>query len=423
MSPLASRRNSIPCHITMPPLPKITPSSSLDRVHYEIRGQLSHRALELEHAGNTIIKLNIGNPGLFGFRAPESMQKAIIAHIEQSDPYCHQKGLDIARAAVVKRELERGVSGAVADDVFIGNGCSELIMFALKALLNPGDEVLVPTPDYPLWTAATNANSGVAVHYPCPPERGFLPDANEIEALVTPRTKALVFITPNNPTGAVYPRKLLEAMVAVAEKHRLVVLSDEIYDEILYDGNEHTPLAVLTKNTLCGTFGGLSKVYRACGYRVGWLSFTGEKNHARDYFAAIELLASLRLCANVTAQWAVPEAVKQHSIRALCSPGGRLYQSRQALIDGAKASKYLEVVAPKGAIYAFVRIKPNAGAIDDKRFALELLEKHHVLVTPGHGFNVPYNDHFRMTLLPDETTMRDVFGRMESLLAASARTR
>jgi alanine-synthesizing transaminase len=407
----------------MPP-PVIKPSSQLSNVRYEIRGPLARRAQELEKAGKEIIKLNIGNPGAFGFVMPATMRQAMIENLPQSEAYCHQKGIFPAREAVVMQQQSRGVMGVSADEVFIGNGVSELIMIALRALIDDGDEVLVPSPDYPLWTAAVTINSGKAVHYPCPRENGFLPDLERLRALVTPRTRALVIITPNNPTGAVYPRALLEQMVALAEEHNLVVFSDEIYDQILYDGAEHVPLATLVKSTLCGTFGGLSKVYRACGLRVGWLTFSGERAHAKDYLLALDLLASLRLCANVPGQWAVQTALGGYqSIKDLTAPGGRLYQTRAAILAACARSRYLDVVAPQGAIYAFVRVRgERLPGFDDQRFALDLLERQHVLVAPGRSFNVPYADHFRITLLPDEQTMATVFQRMETLLASMEKT-
>src|SRR5262245_5332061 len=287
----------------------ITTSEGLSTVRYEIRGRLARRALEMERLGYEIISLNIGNPGAFGFRTPETMRLAMIENLKASEGYVHQKGIFPAREAVVMQQQDRGVRGVTADEVFIGNGVSELIDLTLRALLNPGDEVLVPSPDYPLWTAAVTLNGGKAVHYPCRPENHFVPDPDDVARLVTKNTRAIVVINPNNPTGAVYPRKVLEALARLAERSGLVVLSDEIYDQMLYDDNEFVPMATLVKETLCGTLSGLSKVYRACGYRVGWVSFAGRKSHAADYFAALELLSSLRLCSNVPAQWAVQTAI------------------------------------------------------------------------------------------------------------------
>jgi alanine-synthesizing transaminase len=305
-----------------------------------------------------------------------------------------------------------------AEDVFMGNGVSELILFSLRALLDEGDEVLVPSPDYPLWTAATHLNDGKAIHYPCPPELNYLPDLDALRKLVTPHTRALVIISPNNPTGAVYPREVLQQMVNLAEEHGLVVFTDEIYDRITYQGAEYTPVATLVKHTLCGTFSGLSKVYGSCGFRVGWLSFSGEKEHAQEYMLGLDTLCSLRLCSNVVGQWAVQTALGGHqSIYELTEPGGRLFQTRATVLDGCQRSKYLTVLPPRGAIYAFPGVDlAKLPGFDDQKFAWDLLERKHVLVAPGSSFNVPYRNHFRITLLPDEETMTEVFGRMEELL-------
>jgi len=403
-------------------LPSLRASEHLHDVKYEIRGALARRAEQLEREGHEIIKLNIGNPGAFGFRMPGSMRVAIVENLHQADPYSHQKGIFPAREAVVMQQQNRGVMDVTADDVFIGNGCSELIMLAMRALLNPGDEVLVPSPDYPLWTASVVIHGAKAVHYPCRPENGFVPDPAEVESLVTDRTRALVVINPNNPTGAVYPRETLAALTEIAERRHLVFCADEIYDEMLYGGAEFVPAATLAKNTLCLTFGGLSKIYRACGLRVGWLVFSGERDHARDYIQAVELLASLRLCSNVPGQYAVQTALGGHqSIFDLTRPGGRLHATRAAVLEAVERSRYLSVVPPRGAMYAFVRVHadrlPGGGkTFDDQAFALDLLEQKHVLVAPGSSFNVSYRDHFRVTLLPDAEQMADVFTRIESLL-------
>ena len=312
----------------------IQASNTLADVKYEIRGQLAHRAFELERRGYEILSLNIGNPGLFGFRTPETMRLAMIENLGAAEPYSHQKGIFPAREAVVMQQQDRGIMDVTVEEVFIGNGVSELIDLSLRALLNPGDEVLVPSPDYPLWSAAVSLNGGVARHYPCTPEKSFVPDLAALEAMITPRTRAMVVINPNNPTGAVYDRVILEQMVALAEQHKLVVLSDEIYDQMVYDDAEFIPLATLVKNTVCLTYSGLSKVYRACGYRVGWCVFTGELEKAAALQHGMELLAALRLCSNVPGQWAVQTALGGfQSIRELVTPGGRLYQSRQAVAD------------------------------------------------------------------------------------------
>jgi alanine-synthesizing transaminase len=400
----------------------VHPSESLKTVRYEIRGRLARRAHELERLGYEIISLNIGNPGLFGFRTPETMRLAMIENLSDSEGYCHQKGIFPAREAVVMQQQARGVTGVSAEEVFIGNGVSELIDMVLRALLNDGDEVLVPSPDYPLWTAAVNLNRGRAVHYPCTPENDFVPDPAQIEALITRRTRALVVINPNNPTGAAYPRAVLEGLARLAERHKLIVFSDEIYDQMVYDDGESIPMATLVHDTLCATLSGLSKIYRACGYRVGWAVFSGKLRGAAEYLAALELLSSLRLCSNVPAQWAVQTALGGYqSIREIVNPGGRLYESRRAIIEAAARSRYLRFEPPKGAMYAFVGIDPQVlPEFDDQQFALDLLEQQHVLVAPGVSFNVPYRNHFRVTTLPDPATLRMVFGRIETLLDAYA---
>jgi alanine-synthesizing transaminase len=400
----------------------IRPSAALEHVRYEIRGRLARRAQELERAGYEIISLNIGNPRAFGLRTPETMRLAMIENLGHAEGYCHQKGIFPAREAVVMQQQERGVSGVSADEVFIGNGVSELIDLTLRALLNEGDEVLVPSPDYPLWTAAVTLNRGRAVHYPCRPGNAFQPDPEELARLITPRTRAIVVINPNNPTGAVYPRAVLEALARLAETHGLVLFSDEIYDQMTYDGAEFVPMATLVHDTLCATLSGLSKVYRACGYRVGWAVFSGRVHAAADYLHALELLSSLRLCSNVMGQWAVQTALGGHqSVRELVAPGGRLYESRAAILEAVRCSRYLRLAAPRGAMYAFVGVDESAFPdFDDQQFTLDLLEQKHVLVAPGVSFNVPYRNHFRITNLPDVATLREVFMRIEELLSAYA---
>jgi len=390
----------------------------LQGVRYEIRGELAARAVELERQGYEIISLNIGNPGLFGFRTPETMRLAMIENLGQSEAYCHQKGIFPAREAVVMQQQGRGVMDVTADDVFIGNGVSECIDLTLRAMLNSGDEVLIPSPDYPLWSASVALNYGTSVYYRCQPENGFQPDPDEIRSLLTERTRAIVLINPNNPTGAVYSRELLEEIAAIAEQNQLVVFSDEIYDEMLYGNAKHIPMATLVHDTLCATFNGLSKVYRACGYRVGWVAFSGDRENAKDYLHAVELVASLRLCANVPGQWAVQTALGGYqSILELTSEGGRLFQARQAVIDGVNNSKFMSLVEPDGAMYAFPAIDTSMfRSFDDQEFAMELLEKKHVLIAPGSSFNVPYRNHFRLTTLPTDRKMQTVFERMEDVL-------
>ncbi len=393
-------------------------SRRLADVRYEIRGRLAHRALELERMGYEIIALNIGNPGLYGYRTPETMRLAMIENLGAAEPYCHQKGIFPAREAVVMQQQNRGILDVTAEEVFIGNGVSELIDLALRALLNEGDEVLLPSPDYPLWTAATVLNDGRPVHYPCRPEAGWIPDPDEIESLVTDNTRAIVVINPNNPTGAVYPRAVLERIAEIAERRHLVVFSDEIYDQMVYDGAELVPMASLVTDTLCATFSGLSKVYRACGYRVGWVVFSGNRENAESYLEALELLAALRLCSNVPGQWAVQTALGGfQSIGELVAPGGKLYESRRAVIESCEASQFLELTPPAGAMYAFPRVRTDdLPDFDDHQFALDLLEHKHVLVAPGVSFNVPYRDHFRLTTLPDPVVITEALARAEELL-------
>ena len=392
---------------------EVKSSDNLHDVRYEIRGQLAQRAHEMERRGYEIVSLNIGNPGLFGFRTPETMRMAMIENLPESEAYCHQKGIFPAREAVVLQQQERGVMNVTAEHVFIGNGVSELIDLTLRALLNDGDEVLIPSPDYPLWTASVTLNGGTAVHYPCPPEKQFQPELDVLAGLITNRTRAIVIINPNNPTGAVYSREVLEAMVALAERHNLIVFSDEIYDGMVYDDAEFVPVAPLVKDTLCGTFSGLSKVYRACGFRVGWVVFNGSNELAKDYLQGLDLLASLRLCSVQTALGGY------QSLKELVRPGGRLYESRQAVIRGVEASKYLHLLPPGGAMYAFVGANTDKlPDFDDLDFAMELLETQHVLITPGSSFNVDYHNYFRVTVLPHPKVIDDVFRRIEKVLGA-----
>ncbi|MBV9345904.1 MAG: aminotransferase class I/II-fold pyridoxal phosphate-dependent enzyme [Gammaproteobacteria bacterium] len=402
--------------------PYVRPSEGLRHVRYEIRGRLARRAHELERLGYEILSLNIGNPRAFGLRTPETMRLAMIENLAEAEGYCHQQGIFPAREAVVMQQQARGVGGVSVEEVFLGNGVSELIDLTLRALLNDGDEVLVPSPDYPLWTAAVTLNRGRAVHYPCRVENRFVPDPQELESLVTPRTRALVLINPNNPTGALYPRAVCAALARLAERHALVLFSDEIYDQMIYDGGEFVPMATLTHDTLCCTLAGLSKVYRACGYRVGWAAFSGRTRAAADYLHALELLSSLRLCSNVPGQWAVQTALGGHqSVHELTAPGGRLHESRAEILAAVARSRFLSLQPPGGAMYAFVGVdRERLPRFDDQQFALELLEQKHVLVAPGVSFNVPYRDHFRVTNLPDAATLREVFARIDSLLGRYA---
>lgn len=396
-------------------------SARLDQVRYDIRGPLSRRAHELEAEGRRILRLNIGNPGLFGFRVPQHLRDAIAEKLPQSEAYCHQQGLLEAREAIAAQHRRNGADAA-AERVFLGNGVSELIGLSLSALLDPGDEVLVPAPDYPLWTAATRLNGGVPVHYPCPPERDHLPDPDEIAALVTPRTKALVVINPNNPTGAVYPRAVLDALAALAARHGLVLLCDEIYDSVLYDGTRFEPLAPLAGEVACISYGGLSKVHLACGYRVGWASVTGAERRIKPLLHALDLLASLRLCSNVTAQWAIKPALEgPNEIGKLTQPGGRLYEARAAIRNGVARSRFLKMVTPQAALYAFPGVDPERlPGFDDEAFALGLLERESIILVPGSSFNIAARNHFRVTMLPQPAVLEAAFEAIERELVRTA---
>ncbi|HWI23449.1 MAG TPA: aminotransferase class I/II-fold pyridoxal phosphate-dependent enzyme, partial [Lysobacter sp.] len=362
-------------------LPSLKTRERLSEVRYEIRGELARRARELETQGRSLIKLNIGNPGAFGFRAPEHLQRAIADHIAGTDPYTHQQGLPAAREAIAAFHKTRGTPNASPERVFVGNGVSELIDLSLRALLNPGDEVLLPSPDYPLWSAATILNDGRPVYYRCLPGNGFIPDPDEIATLVSPRTRAIVLINPNNPTGATYPREVLERIVAIAAKHGLLLLCDEIYDDIRYDGASFQPVAPLAGEHPCLSFGGLSKVHRACGWRVGWAVLSGDPLASGDFHHAMDLLGALRLCANVPGQFAIEQALHgADTISALTAPGGRLHDTRRALIECCAASEHLDLVTPQAALYGFPAVVGDAAVgFDDHAFALEMLEAEDVL--------------------------------------------
>ncbi len=402
--------------------PPLKTRERLSEVRYEIRGELARRARDLEAQGRTLIKLNIGNPGAFGFHAPEHLQRAIADHIHHTDPYTHQQGLPAARESIAAFHAARGTPCATAERVFIGNGVSELIDLSLRALLNHGDEVLLPSPDYPLWSAATILNDGRPVYYRCAPDNDFLPDPDEMEALVSPRTRAIVLINPNNPTGAAYPRALLERIVAIAEKHGLLLMCDEIYDSILYGDATFEPLAPLAGEVPCLSFGGLSKVHRACGWRVGWAVLSGDPSRTADFHHALDLLGALRLCANVPGQFAIDAALNGvDTITALCRADGRLFEARRAVIESVAASEHLSLVAPSGSMFAFPGVVGDAArGFDDYAFALELLENDDVLIVPGSSFNVPYRNHFRLTLLPPPDTLREVFRRIDRALSRRA---
>jgi alanine-synthesizing transaminase len=381
---------------------EILKSHKLDSVCYDIRGPILREAKRLEEEGHRILKLNIGNPAPFGFDAPEEIIQDVIRNLPNAQGYSESKGLFAARKAVMQYTQQIGVRGVDIEDVFIGNGVSELIMMAMQGLLNNGDEVLLPAPDYPLWTAAVTLSGGKPVHYRCDEGADWFPDLDDIRARITPRTRALVVINPNNPTGAVYSRALLEGIVEIAREHDLVLLADEIYDKILYDDAEHVPMASLADDLLILSFGGLSKNYRAAGFRTGWLIVSGARLRARDYLEGLEILASMRLCANVPTQYAVQTALGGYqSINDLVRPGGQLREQRDIAHALLNQIPGISCVKPRGALYLFPRIDPAVHAIrDDEQFVLDLLREEKILLVQGTAFNWPEPDHFRIVFLP-----------------------
>jgi alanine-synthesizing transaminase len=394
-------------------------SRKLVDVCYDIRGPVLEEAKRLEDEGRRIIKLNIGNPAPFGFEAPDEVLVDVIHNLPHAQGYSDSRGLFSARTAIVQHYQSRGIDIVDVDDVWLGNGVSELITISLQALLDDGDEVLVPTPDYPLWTAATSLAGGRPVHYRCDEANGWQPDLEHLQSLVTDRTKAIVVINPNNPTGAVYSAQVLEGIAEVARRHDLVVLADEIYDKILYDDAVHVPFAAVAPDLFALTFNGLSKAYRVAGFRSGWLMVTGPKRHARSYLEGIAILANMRLCANVPAQHAVQIALGgKQSIRDLILPGGRLLEQRDAAMKALGAIPGMSCVEPKGALYVFPRLDPDVYPIaDDQRFVLELLRAQHVLVVQGTGFNWPVPDHLRIVTLPRTDDLIEAIGRIGEFLS------
>ena len=394
-------------------------SRKLTDVCYDIRGPVLDEAKRLEEEGRRIIKLNIGNPAPFGFEAPDEILVDVIRNLPQAQGYCDSQGLLSARTAIVQHYQERGIDIDDVDDVWLGNGVSELITIALQAMLDDGDEVLVPAPDYPLWTAATSLAGGRPVHYLCDESAGWQPDLADLRSKVTPRTKAIVVINPNNPTGAVYSADTLEAIATVARENNLVVLADEIYDKILYEDAVHVPFATVAPDIFTLTFNGLSKAYRVAGFRSGWLMVSGPKRHARSYLEGITILANMRLCANVPAQHAVQVALGgRQSIKDLILPGGRLLEQRDAAVKALHAIPGVTCVVPKGALYVFPRLDPDLYPIaDDQRFVLELLRAQHVLVVQGTGFNWHSPDHLRIVTLPRTDDLIDAVGRLGDFLS------
>ena len=406
------KANDTPC------LRPVRKSSKLDNVCYDIRGPVMARARQMEDEGQRIIKLNIGNPAPFNFEAPEEIVQDVIRNLPAASGYSDSKGLFSARKAIMHETQRRGIKGVQIDDIFVGNGVSELIVMAMQALLNNGDEVLVPAPDYPLWTAAVSLGGGKPRHYLCDEGAGWLPDLDDIKSKITPNTRAIVVINPNNPTGALYPRELLLELLEIARQHQLIVYSDEIYDKVLYDGASHTPMASLADDVLIISFNGLSKNYRACGYRSGWLVVSGDKRHARDYLEGLNMLASMRLCSNVPGQYAIQTALGGYqSIGELVAPDGRLTRQRDLAHAMLTSIPGVSCVKPQAAMYLFPRLDPAIYHIqDDQRFILNLLEEERVLVVQGTGFNWPTPDHLRVVFLPHEEDLTEAIGRMARFL-------
>ena len=398
---------------------QVTQSSKLSGVSYEIRGPVAEHAARLEAEGHHVVKLNTGNPLEFGLDAPQEILSDMVRTLPQSTGYSNSKGLLHSRRAVAQYYQTRGVADVDVDNVFLGNGVSELIMMAMTALLENGDEVLIPAPDFPLWTAATALNGGRAVHYRCDEQADWFPDLDDMAAKITDRTRAIVLINPNNPTGAVYSNELLEAVLELARRHSLIVFSDEIYDKILYGDVEHTSTAALADDVLCVTFSGLSKVYRGAGLRSGWMVLSGPTADAESYLEGLTMLAGLRLCANVPGQQAVAVAIGgRQSIHELTATGGRLYEQSLRASDALNAIPGISCVRPKGALYAFPKIDLNHYRIhDDERFVLDLLLQEKLHIVQGTGFNWPEPDHFRIVTLPHADELEAIIGRIGKFLA------
>jgi alanine-synthesizing transaminase len=394
-------------------------ASRLRNVRYDIRGPVLRRARQLEAEGHQILKLNLGNPAPFGLAAPDAIIRDVVHNIGEAQGYSDARGIHAGRLAVAQRFERNGVAGVGPDDVYLGNGVSEMIVMSLQALLDAGDEVLVPAPDYPLWTGAVNLCGGKAVHYRCVEEEGWAPDVEHIAAQVTPSTRAMVIINPNNPTGAVYSRETLLGLLDVARRFGLLVLADEIYDQIVYEDAVHLPAASLAPDLLVLTLGGLSKTYRLAGFRSGWLVVSGPRHEAADYLDGLELLANMRMCANVPAQHAIQTALGgREGISALLEPGGRLRDQRDHAWQKITAIPGVDCVKPAGALYLFPRLNPEVHKIiDDQQMVIDLLEQQHMLLTHGTGFNLPTADHLRMVFLAPVATLDDAVDRLAAFLS------
>lgn len=393
-------------------------SHRLDNLKYEIRGATYQKALELESQGFKIHNLNIGNPAPFGFNAPDEIVHDLILNIRNAQGYTDSRGLFSARKAVMHHTQTLGVQGVEINDIFIGNGVSELILLSMQALLNPGDEILVPSPDYPLWTTSVALSGGKPVHYVCDEQSDWNPDLDDMERKITPRTKGIVLINPNNPTGAVYEKEVLENIARMAERHGLIIFSDEIYDQILYDGARHFPMGTLVSDTLCVSFGGLSKNYRSAGFRGGWMFLSGTKTKSKSYIEGILLLASLRICANVPIQYAIQTALGGHqSIKELVTANGRLHKQMNLVFDRLVSIPGISCVKPKGSLYVFPKIDlKKFGLQNDEKFVYDLLSEQKVLVVPGTGFNYITDDHFRIVFLPTVDELNQALDKLEYFL-------
>jgi alanine-synthesizing transaminase len=393
-------------------------ASKLNSVSYDIRGPVHKEARRIEAEGFKVLKLNIGSPGAFGFEAPEEIRQSMITNLTSAVGYGESSGLLAAREAIKRDCHEKGIASVEASDIFIGNGVSELIMICMQGLLNPGDEVLVPMPDYPLWTAAITLSGGKAVHYLCDEKADWNPCIDDIKAKVSPKTKAIVVINPNNPTGAVYNQETLSGIADIARGHELIVYSDEIYSRITYDEAKHIPFASIAPDVLTVTFDGLSKSWRVAGFRTGWMFFTGNKNAAEGYYSGIETLVSMRLCANMPSQFGVQAALEHpESIKKLTLPGGRLKEQRDTIVNMVNKIPGLSVVVPKGALYCFPKIDTMHYNIkSDEKFVTDLLRAEHLLLVHGSGFNWKEPDHFRIVFLPDTETLAEAMRRLEKFL-------
>jgi alanine-synthesizing transaminase len=394
-------------------------SHKLDDVCYDIRGPVLREARRMEEDGHKIIKLNIGNPSPFGFDAPEEIVQDMIHNVPESQGYSDSRGLYSGRKAVMQYCQQKNIGDVEIDDIYLGNGVSELIVMAMQALLNNGDEILIPAPDYPLWTASVSLCGGHPVHYLCDEQSDWYPDIDDIASKITKKTRGIVLINPNNPTGALYPVDVLEAIISLARKHKLIIFSDEIYDKIIYDDAEHVSTASLADDVLFLTFNGLSKAYRVAGFRSGWMVISGAKHKARDYIEGIELLASMRLCSNVPGQHAIQTALGGYqSINDLVAPGGRLLRQRDFAFEMINRIPGVSCVKPKGALYLFPRIDPSIYRIsDDEKMVLDLLVKEKILIVQGTAFNWPLPDHFRIVFLPREDELAEAIGRLAHFLS------